>query len=463
MIKKHATELYSNNCQLNQNLTQNMKRIKSQVNQLKKDMLNGNDKIKGHFSNLRDQVNVHSESLYLELDNIKSNLLNEINTFEAECIQNFEAGIDFRRALSKDISQINKFCIECEEFLHSGLKTKKILDGKDMICETNKTIQKLDLKSRQLESSFFNGRLMVYKDLNRSDSDKCKQLLNDLMGRVEVKTSTKSFELDNLNIKKFTRTSIKPSEVTSIGYVDKSRLFLFSQHTCSIVDIETLTELDHFVEKTPDMEITNVQVLNSSSKPVLIMNIYDTKTKCNFLKLFNEDLELKHQVKIFESSMIGKGLYQNEESIYCVSSTSSSFQLMIYNCKLEYANSLGQSRDPTMKYYFRSGAKQLIKKSRNYYVLDNEQFSVINEQSGKTIESIEIKAVKFHIDEANNELMFLSNNRSKIYCYNLAAEFLYDLELRDINRDGFITFFNEYGSEGNLVNFFNKASMCLYH
>lgn len=116
-----------------------------------------------------------------------------------------------------------------------------------------------------------------------------------------------------------------------------------------------------------------------------------------------------------------------------------------------------------MKYYFRSGAKQLIKKSRNYYVLDNEQFSVINEQSGKTIESIEIKAVKFHIDEANNELMFLSNNRSKIYCYNLAAEFLYDLELRDINRDGFITFFNEYGSEGNLVNFFNKASMCLYH
>lgn len=42
MIKKHATELYSNNCQLNQNLTQNMKRIKSQVNQLKKDMLNGN-------------------------------------------------------------------------------------------------------------------------------------------------------------------------------------------------------------------------------------------------------------------------------------------------------------------------------------------------------------------------------------------------------------------------------------
>jgi hypothetical protein len=73
----------------------------------------------------------------------------------------------------------------------------------------------------------------------------------------------------------------------------------------------------------------------------IIVNVLDTESGCNYLKLFDSELRQQHQAKVFEFSLIGSDKYDDPKNLYCISRAASSSHLRIYNWKLEYVNSIG--------------------------------------------------------------------------------------------------------------------------
>ena len=63
--------------------------------------------------------------------------------------------------MSREIAEINKFYNESEEYLHSGgrYKAKKIEDT-NVIDESLRTIERLDLKTRQYDSVLFRNQIL---------------------------------------------------------------------------------------------------------------------------------------------------------------------------------------------------------------------------------------------------------------------------------------------------------------
>lgn len=79
---------------------------------------------------------------------------------------------------------------------------------------------------------------------------------------------------------------------------------------------------------------------------------YVDQLGCNYLQLFDSTLTLLHQVKTFEYSLVGmekpRLVDTQNSNVYCISRTSSSSHLRIYNWKLEYINAIGNFVNPSI-------------------------------------------------------------------------------------------------------------------
>ncbi len=150
--------------------------------------------------------------------------------------------------------------------------------------------------------------------------------------------------------------------VEFIDFIGGVNLFVSCRSKTSeylLIDLETSSILYKFAEKDEHVKAINALFLQIKTDDWKIMvNVID-KNGCNFLKMFDLKMELLHQVKVFEYSLIGldhgklsscpQEKLEQTRNVYCISRNSSSLHIKIYNWKLEYVNAIGQSENPDKK------------------------------------------------------------------------------------------------------------------
>ena len=102
---------------------------------------------------------MRTELFLNEVNRLNDNLLTQLDAYELECVRKFDKEIDFKKAVNKDLIEINKFYNEASDYIQSSgsLKCKgmQLLEDTNLMAETMSG--QLDLKSRQLETVLFNN------------------------------------------------------------------------------------------------------------------------------------------------------------------------------------------------------------------------------------------------------------------------------------------------------------------
>ena len=112
---------------------------------------------------LRNEVKVRSDSLAAELSRQSESMIDQIDAFERNCLENFGDGAGLRTGLSKDTVEIGKYYNEIEEYLHSGGRLKVALTNRtDLVADLLRAVNRLDRKSAQYESTLFNNQMLSF-------------------------------------------------------------------------------------------------------------------------------------------------------------------------------------------------------------------------------------------------------------------------------------------------------------
>ena len=157
---------------------------------------------------------------------------------------------------------------------------------------------------------------------------------------------------------------------------------------------------------------------------LIVIDVVDAKDGCNYLKILDDKLNAQYEIKIFGFRLVGV----DDSNIYCISNNSSTYNLRIYNTKLKYLNSVGQSNDAGNKYYFSPDLKQIMQKNKTYYWLNETTLHIVDGGDGRCLKTIPIKADSFFVDSKDNLVCFSRESRKLSY-FNLDGASLQQIEL----------------------------------
>jgi len=117
--------------------------------------------VKEHFMDLRNDVQLAAEQVILQVNDVSSKLIEEIDQYEKELIE-------YNDTNSKSLDEFNKLALELKSF-HSlnieYLKQQTVDDQvvKNSIKETIRLIQKTDLDIQNLKDILFNGYIFKFE------------------------------------------------------------------------------------------------------------------------------------------------------------------------------------------------------------------------------------------------------------------------------------------------------------
>jgi hypothetical protein len=275
LIRKKPNEIYR--CEIAESLKQMLKQMQTELTSLKKDLSNGNEKIKKYCHDLRTDVQLASEMAIHEINTLNTIMINQINTYEIECFRSFEKETHFKEKMNKQIGDIAKFCnewIECKQLRMSS--EEALLEAN----EQAKSLQvKLAFKRKELDSFLFNNKLLEF---NKS---KLKHDSATLLGtlRFEDRTKTTSVFYDDLmneiNLADLIAHECNKTIHSILGeYLDKSKLFVayklssLSQLSYLVIDTQHHTVV-YSVNDNENRFLENLKVL----KKKICINLYETK------------------------------------------------------------------------------------------------------------------------------------------------------------------------------------------
>lgn len=115
-----------------------------------------------------------------------------------------------------------------------------------------------------------------------------------------------------------------------------------------------------------------------------------------------------------------------------------------------------------MKYYFSPSIKQLLQQNKRYYWLDDNSFSIVDEESGNTIKRFEVRADSFFLDTFSQVLMFLNVEKTNLTSYDLDGNQLSEIELSSQMKKMFIFWNNKCYSKAASVSLLDLKSLDFY-
>lgn len=199
----------------NENLTNDNKKVKSEINQLNTSKTNTNE-----HSNQYLTENKFLKEAIIILENQKLNLENEINTLR-DSIKNTKP------ATNNDAENIKNELIKRIEHLENALKTKDIMEG--VIAKRNKELEdnfkdvndhinqlSLELEDEKAYNEKLNSQVAFYEEEVNEKELELKTLWNKLSQQIAIKTNIKSEDPETNMLKTLEKLSrLKQADILS--------------------------------------------------------------------------------------------------------------------------------------------------------------------------------------------------------------------------------------------------------
>ena len=452
LIRKKPNDIFR--CEALENLRSNLKQIQHEVVLLKKDMNNGNEKIKKYCHELRTDVQLAVEMKINEINNLNAIMIDTIDNYEIECFNAFEKETLFKDKTLKETAEIGQFCSDwIDSCKHMRLSEMEVLKANEL-AKSMKI--KMNLKRKEFDSFLFNNKVLVFeKSLHKMEPAELGVLKYE--NRVKT-TSIFCDDLEEINFKAIVpdwNECHSPASLC-VEFIEKTKLFMAYRSSTNrlnylIMDIQQKSLVYSSIEKQ-DRVLSNVKTVN---KNLIVIDVVDAKDGCNYLKILDDKLNMHYEIKIFGFRLVGV----DDANIYCISNNSSTYNLRIYNTKLKYLNSVGQSNDVGNKYYFSPDLKQIMQKNKTYYWLNETNLHIVGGGDGRCLKTIPIKADGFFVDSKDNLVCFSRESRKLSY-FNLDGVLLYLVELLNFSHN-FLFVSNTFNDQ--VLHFFdtNKLSLLI--
>ena len=429
-------------------LKKNLKEIRKNINTLNFTLSHSADVVKDQCLKLQHEVSQEAEVLIKQIKDIRDKMLKEINYYQMSCISNLQSDKILKQNSNAFINEMTKFRHEWSEYL----KRYQINDAE--MVKANNSALKLENRFKKqkfnLEKSIFNNKLISFRNNQ-------VQIEKTIIGNLNY-TPIDAKDIDQLQVFKLADI-LNDLEVSKVEYLN---LDIFENGNTVIMYPSNSNKVN-FVVINKDRNICNLTQTNfecnasartgfKAVKDSLIFYLYDHPklSDCFILALMDSNLKLTKQSSIPDHVI---SLDANESNIYCLSRY---FKIMIFDYKLNYIKTIGQSGFQDQAYYLTNMVKQIIIKDTKLYCLYPVKIEILNEPTGVLFKSIPIQGNQMAFD-SQFYLLVLSISESKIFKYNLEGILKDEIEFKNMTNG--IEFLIK--QNGQFV-FFNK-SKCLFY
>ena len=197
LVQEKPTEIYRGS--IHTYLKNNLKCMASKIDELDYSFRNASDRIRDHCYNLRFDIQLAKEVMINELEKKSQQLIAQVDSYEADCIQKFECGkdedvADFKKNFQACIDEMTAFKTEWSDYiLKAQLNEESLLKANYL---ANERVIKLRKQEVLLKSVMFSENLLSFKKSISLDAN--------LIGSLQQST------IKLINLSKLTRVNIKP-------------------------------------------------------------------------------------------------------------------------------------------------------------------------------------------------------------------------------------------------------------
>ena len=425
---------------------------------------NGIHEIKTHCAKLRDQVALEAENLIKEIRSSNDRLADEINNYEAKCIEQFNSRNDLNSKLEDNLikaslsmlQQDQTKCMSQPESSDAKEIESKLKKAQYFTCKLDSEISNLD------RAKYYGGKKMIFVE------DKSK-----IIGQVLPLI----FDLNHID---FSSLNTNSDNYYDIAQIKKNHWVYLDQKANENADLFLINQKGEILVQKCDF-FQNVKILSihliphvEPNKVLLYCKISFSRINIDNMKIAGYKLTVQLQrlniiPDTFEADFLCE-LDSNLNMIKCKEVISlnnvCAFKDLVYS--INASEELVRVIDPVslevrenidvlgLKHYiggqYKTDGKRLFYFYETLEEQDQRVISVLNLDSNAWIIMMKVSADKFVLTE-KNQLFFYSNQTQKLFVYDIGAKSLdlastFKVDLKEKNYSmsvckDCVTFFND--------------------
>ena len=434
----------------------NLKQIQKQIDELDYSLTNSIDTVKEHCVNLRNEVDLEAEITMKRIQDIRDEMITEIDIYQANCISNLESDKIQKEGFSGFIDELRSFHKEWSEYLKKyQINDSEINTVNNLVLELNQRFKK---EKVNLDKMIFNKKSMKFVknnskfeksflgnfdfktigaiDINQFKNVQFTDILTNLHGTFSPYLDFDLFEEDKIAV-----AYPDTSNYISISIIDKNREISKSTQTSLSFTDDNNTYF-------------SLQLKTSKDLLAVYFSYYDYNYSSDryFIASISSNLQIINSTSISYPVI---SLDVNKTNIYCLTNQSG-YKIMIFNHQLSNVRNIGQNKYTQKPFYFSNAIIQTINKNNKLYCLNTTKLEIIDESTGTLLKSISIQGNKMAID-SNDNILVLSTSSSKIFKINLDGVLQDEIELQNTIQRLELSIV-----EGNQIGFLDKSSKTIY-
>jgi hypothetical protein len=412
-------------------LAQQLTELKDKINHLRSNLNKGIDFITEHCDELRNEIELKTESIIQEIEKYKENLFQQIDIYEVECKKIFSNNEN----LTKDQRRYNEIIVK-EDLFYDETKTQKSFDNQKMMIKLiKKKINIIDIELKDYHSKIFNDNKMIFLDCQDDIKpqsmtgvlkfEKIKLFdFNNYKQRLNIETLILNFNHNYGN--GINHIFILDNGDFCVVYVENAvKMIIFdknlhpkneSKYLYSIIDenndhqFRSLSE--HFKFSTFNNQIiVNYSYNDNSNDEIFHLTILDAN--------FNIEKRIKC------STMKYSSICADCETIICLNKLNF---LDIYDWNLNKIKTIGQQIDNSEPFFIK-GSSQIETINEKIIVRETNKIRILDHKDGIERVSIQVKCKQMFLDREYDQIFIITKN--EIIIYDLNGEKVDSLPTKD--------------------------------
>ena len=398
-------------------LKNNLKEIHNQIYEINSGLNTSIDVIKAHYLTLRNEVSLEAEVAIEKIQNVRDEMIEEINKHETISVSNLETDKSLKQKSDALVNEMRTFYKEWSEYL----KNYQINDAE--MTKANKL-------ASELESKFKDAKMNLEKLISKNKS------LNFRKNKLGI---SKGFlgnfqdnKLETIDVYKFNvinLANILDDMDINYSYIDCDAFengniaLVYDNESMRIAIIDKNRLLQNSVKTNFKREFYSKFCLKTL-KESLVINLRERNDKKIYLTLFGSNLKL---IKKKGVSCLYSSMDSNELNIYCLDK----LKIMVFDLQLNNIQNIDQCNYLNLASFLNNSINQIFYRDSKFYYVYSNKIDVLNESTGSLLKTIPIGGRKMKLD-SNSDLLVHSTSSTKIFKYNLNGSLQKEIELQNV-------------------------------
>jgi hypothetical protein len=436
------------------NLKRSLKEVEKKINELSLSIENGVDCIKEHCIELRNHVQLSTESTVNEINDLSESMITKIDVYEKERIKEYKELKNDKNEFAKIVEEMKQFYNQWNDYLKKYvINDQDVLNANALATELKHKATEEKLK---LDDYNFKGNYLNYeKNINKIDKN--------ILGVLRFSKPFNFEKLEKLSLADlFTdysydlKIAILENENYLVSYQNINGYYILkvidNNRTILATKLSFYCQNNRYNNNTG----TATYVCFASSQNTILISYISSYNGYQYIQTLDENLvEINRQQA--QQNYQCNSMSLNNSIAVCFTNGLSSNNLNIYSQNCHLIKSIGQVSYPTNPFYFPTNIIQLENKNSKYYWLNGTSFNIVCETSGVILKSVVTNANKFHINSTNNIILVSYESKLLIY-FDKDGNKLNEEKLNNFP-DNFTAFFDSKDK----IHFFDVSKLEIYY